>query len=133
MKGEDDLTRFIMNPKRQREQDIMDVLAGLLRGDLDFDSLKTRQDIRILGYAAELVYGTIDDPEKRLQTFIKRCKRELEVPEKSGQYVDLVQARWRSPVHLDVRKLRSELPLCLISPVDQGVSGSSGSGPEPMS
>lgn len=101
-------------PARQREHDLMSLLARVVLGeDMGIES-RSLEEVRQLGYAAHLVHGRVPDPEDNLGRFSRACLlRVRDLPKPDLAYRDHVQARWGAAYGLDPRKLRTELPLHL--------------------
>lgn len=101
-------------PARQREHDLMSVLARVVIGeDLGIEA-RALDEVRQLGYAAYLARGRVADPEDNLGRFSRVCLLRLQgLPTPDRAYRDKVQARWGAAHGLDPRKLRTELPLHL--------------------
>lgn len=101
-------------PARQREHDLMRLLARVvIGGDLAIGSLSL-EETRQLGYAAHLARGRIADPEDKLGQLSRACLIRVQgLPTPDRTYRDAVQARWGAAHSLDPRKLRTELSLHL--------------------
>lgn len=101
-------------PARQREHDLMSLLARVVIGEGPGVETLEPDEVRQLGYAAHLVRGRVPDPEDHLGRFSRSCLlRVLDMPKPDLAYRDHVQARWGAAYGLDPRKLRTELPLHL--------------------
>lgn len=101
-------------PARQRENDLMSLLARIVLGeDPEIEALMP-DEVRQLGYAAHLARGRVTDPEDNLGRFSRACLlRVRDLPKPDQAYRDPVQARWGAAHGLDPRKLRTEMPLHL--------------------
>ena len=100
---------------RQREHDVMQLLARIADGGLAVVKAQDESSLRQLGYAASLVHGHVDDPEDHLGAAIRLAETALEgrvAP--AASFRDPDQARWGAPRHLDAAKLRRETPLHLL-------------------
>lgn len=100
---------------RERECNMMKILADVVAGDFGVPEAMQADDLRQLGYAAQVVRGSVDDPEKRLTHLVKLCRAAVaEAPMvEIVDARDTVQAQWGAPWHVDARKFRRELPLHL--------------------
>lgn len=97
---------------RVRERALIRRLAELVVGAAGVDELLQTEDIRQLGYAADLVKMNVDDPENKLSEFVSLARlRVSQLPPPSCSFKDKVQERWGAPMHLSPRRLRTELPL----------------------
>lgn len=99
-------------PARQREHDLMSLLARVVIGKgLKVEDLSI-EDVRQIGYAAHLARGRVADPDDHLGRLSRACLlRVQDLPTPDRAYRDTVQARWGAAHGLDPRKLRTELPL----------------------
>lgn len=101
---------------RVRERALMQKLAELVVGAAGVDELLQTEDIRELGYAADLVRMNVDDPENRLSEFVRLAHAHLsQFPPPSCSFKDKVQERWGAQMHLSPRRLRTELPLHIMT------------------
>jgi len=92
---------------------MMKTLANALVGDFSLPHSAPLDDLRQLGYAAQVARGSVDDPEDRLTCLVKFCRAAVS----NAPVADVVhahdanQARWGAAWHVDVSKFRTELPL----------------------
>lgn len=104
----------------------MKALADVIAGHARPANGRAEAELRLLGYAASLVKGSVRDEAGRLGVFLSACRRELEgLPEPAVSPRDPVQRRWGAAFHLDARKLKHELPLHLMrssAPKDSSAS-----------
>ncbi|WP_037372481.1 hypothetical protein [Salipiger mucosus] len=90
----------------------MSLLADVVTGRFFPASTDGESFLRQLGYVAQLARHRIDDPEDRLRKVVDFCREQVkDRPAPSGQYRDPIQQRWGAPWHMDLGKLRTELPL----------------------
>lgn len=95
-------------PARERENKVLETLAGVVLGLHHPDVDANPDAARLLGYAASLVKGG----DKRLTVFTKHCRSVVTLlPVADVEAVDAVQRSWGARHHLDASKLRRELPL----------------------
>ncbi len=100
------------SPARKREHDLMTTLAQVVVGRFVMSMSAPADDLRQLGYAAQLARGHVDDPQKRLVAVVKACSNAVSgLPKPSVVARDKVQAEWGAPWHVDSGKLKTELPL----------------------
>lgn len=101
-----------MSDARAREDFVMRTLAGVLRGEASVESVADMAEFRLMGYAASLARGSVNDPGDRLKKLLSVCRKRAQ---DSDAHVtaarDAVQAKWGSPWHFDAQKIRKELPL----------------------
>ncbi|MFX4300022.1 hypothetical protein [Pseudosulfitobacter pseudonitzschiae] len=106
---------FKMSPAREREHQIMLMLAKIVRGEFSAGQLKNDAELRLVGYAAALVEGSVADEHGNLKSFISNCRSALpRLSDTVVQAKDPVQARWAAEFHLDCSKFRREFPLYLL-------------------
>lgn len=97
---------------RQREHQMMSLLADVACGRHDPEDFKGEDVLRQLGYSASLARGRVTDPDDRLGRAVRFCSAKLSSkPVPDLAYRDPVQARWGAKWHMDPVKLRKELPL----------------------
>ena len=71
--------------------------------------------LRQLGHGCDLARGRVEDPGGNLGRVARFCRERLEgTPAPVGHFRDPVQEGWGAPWHVDVGKLRTELPLHLM-------------------
>jgi len=89
-------------------------LADILEGG-SVDLLASEEQLRQLGYAAQVARGRVPDPENRLLRTIRSCRTALSsnpCPEaKADRARDALQREWGAAWHVDAAKLATELPL----------------------
>jgi hypothetical protein len=99
---------------RKRERDLMRTLAKAVAVGFVPPESASLDDLRQLGYAAQLARGSVADPDRHLLEVVRFCRKAVageSVPHVSAR--DRLQAEWGAPWHVDAGKLRTELPLHL--------------------
>ncbi|MXX88697.1 MAG: hypothetical protein F4Y68_05530 [Boseongicola sp. SB0665_bin_10] len=70
------------------------------------------EEVRQVGYMAELACGRAADPDRALRALVAECRaRTSGVPVLSRRWSNPVQEGWGAPWHMDPRKIAVELPL----------------------
>jgi hypothetical protein len=98
---------------RARERRVMEALARVVVSGFVPAGSTSVDELRQLGYAAQLARGSVADPDGHLAGFVKFCRQAVAAapaPEMPPAR-DGVQHAWGAPFHVDARKLRAELPL----------------------
>ena len=105
----------VFNASRQREYELMQLLARIATGDRSVMRAQDERGLRQLGYAASLVHGHVDDPDDNLGAAVCLAAGKLKGKTSAAtSFRDPVQAKWGAPRHLDAAKLRRETPLHLL-------------------
>ncbi len=100
---------------RRRDRDLMELLAKVAAGRHMPDGREDEASLRQLGYACDLARGRVEDPDGNLGRVARFCRKRLEgTAAPAGRFRDPVQASWGALWHVDVGKLRTELPLHLV-------------------
>ena len=101
---------------RLREHRMLQLLASVAAGQHEPDGRKEGGFLRQLGYACQLAEGRVEDPNDNPGRVSLFCRESLgRTPGPPGPFRDPVQTRWGAEWHLDVGKVRSELPVYLMA------------------
>ena len=97
-------------PSRQREHDLLSLLARTVIYGAGLSGIESRQELRQMGYGADLASGRVDDPDCNLDNLAFKCHQKLagsQIPDHN--YRDPVQQWWGAAWNMDIGKIKSEL------------------------
>ncbi len=101
---------------RHREHLLLELLAKVAAGLHAPDGAEHEDELRQLGYGCYLARRRVEDPDDnlgRVALFCMQCLEGRPRPE-DRRFRDPVQERWGAPWHMDIGKLRTELPVYLM-------------------
>ena len=99
-----------LDPSRQKQHDLLSLLARVVICGHEFSGDETEEDLRQLGYGADLARGRVRDPDQNLDALAIKCRNRLSgLSPANRNYRDPVQALWGAEWNMDLGKIRSEL------------------------
>lgn len=101
---------------RERERLLLQRLAKVAAGLHTPDGAEHEDELRQLGYGCYLARRRVEDPDDNLGRVALFCMQCLEgkPPPGGRRFRDPAQERWGAPWHMDIGKLRTELPVHLM-------------------
>jgi len=91
---------------------MLSVLARAAMYGHELTGSESEEDLRQLGYSADLARGRVKDPGRNLEALVSECRLRLQAMSPEDRvYRDPAQARWGALWNMDVGKLKTELPL----------------------